>query len=347
MALQAAVIGCGRPWKSDGSTGFGMSHKHVFALKKVGVEVVAAADISEENRIAFGEAHGVEKLFGDYNEMLASQKFDWVSVCTWPHLHAPMVIAAAQSGARSIHCEKPMAPSYGEAKAMEQACRESGTQLTFNHQRRFATPFQQAKQLLDEGAIGTLNRMEAKCGDLFDWGTHWLDIQFFLNNETPAEWVMGQVDLRGARKVFGAPVEGQATCHYQTQNGVSCTLFTGLGSKGAPAHRLIGSEGMIEIGGEEADLRLMNASTGGWKVMPGGEGDGIHGDIHIDRAIADAVDALHNNRKPLLAAENALRGTEVIFATYESARRGARVDLPLDVDESPLQARLDAAGITL
>jgi len=348
MALQAAVIGCGRPWKADGSTGFGMSHKHVLALQKLGVEVVAAADISQENARAFGEQHGISRLYSDYNEMLGSQKFDWVSICTWPFLHAPMTIAAARSGARAIHCEKPMAPSWGEARAMVEACAASGTQLTFNHQRRFGTPFQQAKKLLDEGAIGELKRMEAQCGDMFDWGTHWLDMQFFFNNETPAEWVMGQVELRGAHKTFGAPIEGQGLCQYRLKNGVVATLLTGNGQGGAPNHRLLGTEGIMELGAQGAHLRLMNARSNGWKVIEGGsENDGIHGDVHIDRGIADAIDALQNHRKPLLSADNALQATEIIFATYESSRRGGRVDLPLDVDDSALAARLAAAGIEL
>jgi UDP-N-acetylglucosamine 3-dehydrogenase len=48
-----------------------------------------------------------------------------------------------------------------------------------------------------------------------------------------------------------------------------------------------------------------------------------------------------------LPGDNALQTTEVSFAAYESSRRGARVDLPLDVEESALQAHLDEAGITL
>jgi predicted dehydrogenase len=60
MALQAEIIGCGRPWKSD-------------------VEVVAAADISQQNLDAFKEQHGLSETYLDYNEMLASRKWDIVS----------------------------------------------------------------------------------------------------------------------------------------------------------------------------------------------------------------------------------------------------------------------------
>ena len=59
----------------------------------------------------------------DYHEMLARENLDIVSICTWPHLHAPMVIAAAEAGVRAIHCEKPMAPTWGEARRMVRSVR--------------------------------------------------------------------------------------------------------------------------------------------------------------------------------------------------------------------------------
>ncbi|PIY44793.1 MAG: glucose-fructose oxidoreductase, partial [Armatimonadetes bacterium CG_4_10_14_3_um_filter_66_18] len=52
-------------------------------------------------------------------------------------------------------------------------------------------------------------------------------------------------------------------------------------------------------------------------------------------AIADVVACLDSGNAPVLSARKALQATEVIFATYESARRGARVDLPLEVEVDP------------
>ena len=52
--------------------------------------------------------------------------------------------------------------------------------------------------------------------------------------------------------------------------------------------------------------------------------------LFIDRAIADVVDALDGDREPELAAQRALRATEVLFTGWESARRRGRVDLLLD-----------------
>ena len=51
-----------------------------------------------------------------------------------------------------------MAPTWGDAKAMCQACDERDVTITFCHQRRFERPFKKAKSLVREGAIGRLVR---------------------------------------------------------------------------------------------------------------------------------------------------------------------------------------------
>jgi hypothetical protein len=77
-------------------------------------------------------------------------------------------------------------------------------------------------------------------------------------------------------------------------------------------------------------------------VAPDVEGEGKQGGNAISRGIADLIESLEAGRSPRLAADNALRATEVIFAAYESARRRGRVDLPLAIDDSPFRAMLDA-----
>ena len=120
-----------------------------------------------------------------------------------------MVEAAAAAGVKAIHCEKPMASTWGDAKALAQACADRDVLLTFSHQRRFGAPFVKAKQLLDAGAIGVLQRLEGACSNLFDWGTHWFDMFFFYNDEVPAEWVMGQIAVESESSVFGVPLDTQ------------------------------------------------------------------------------------------------------------------------------------------
>src|ERR687885_360701 len=95
--FRAAIIGTGRPRGQEGATGAAISQYHVKAYVANGCDVVALADIRPENAEAFRAEHGIPdaRIYADYQQMLAEARPDIVSICTWPHLHAPMVIAAA------------------------------------------------------------------------------------------------------------------------------------------------------------------------------------------------------------------------------------------------------------
>jgi predicted dehydrogenase len=259
--------------------------------------------------------------------MLVQEKLDCVSICLWPHLHAPVTLAAAQSGnVRAIHCEKPIAPTWSEAKKMVEVCAAQGVQLTFNHQRRFNVPFQTAKAMLDAGEIGELESMEAYCFDLFDWGTHWFDMMFFFNNETPVEWVFGQVDISTPYAIFGVPLERFGISHFAFKNGVRGSMVAGRGDEiwNGLRVRLNGSKGQMEVGeAKQSDKHELRINKGdGWKPIAV-EGS-IHGDDAYLKVMAEITESLQNGKKSLLDAQNALATTELIFATYESARRKER-----------------------
>ncbi|MGI8912544.1 MAG: Gfo/Idh/MocA family protein [Chloroflexota bacterium] len=355
MPYRVAIIGCGRPIRTEGATGFGQSHLHARGYTATGkCDLVGLADISPANAEAFATEHGdpahPPAIYVDYQQMLAESKPDIVSICTWPHLHAPMTIACAEAGVRAVHCEKPMAPTWGEARCLAAACAKSGTQLTFNHQRRFEAPFRAAKRLLHEGVIGDLQRMEGNCSNLFDWGTHWFDMFEFYHDETPVRWVLAQIDHRVASKVFGVPIETQAVSLFQYQDRVLGQLFTGPDSAIGCANRLLGTEGSIEVQprmpeGQRAPLRLRGKGDAGW-VYPDISGDRLGGPTEgVSQGIIDLIAALEESREPELSAARALRATELIFASYESSRRRGRVDLPLTIDDSPLLAMLESGEI--
>jgi len=344
---QVGFIGCGRPRQTAGATGFGMAHAHAQGyIASPDTEIVALADIKEENARAFQADHGGDRIYMDYHEMLEQEDLDIVSICTWPHLHAAMVIAAAEAGVKAIHCEKPMAITFGDAKRMVAACEQNGVQLTFNHQRRFGAPYRKARALVQSGAIGDLLRVEGTCPDLFDWGTHWFDMMFFYNNETPAEWVMGQVDTRSHRAVFGVTLEGHGLSQFKFANNVTGLLMTGLGSGGVLTNRLYGRAGMIEISqAYEMPLRIWAKGQSDWETVELEET--MHGGEMVTNGVLDLIDALKTGREPELSGQKALRATELIFGTYESSRRRARIDLPLDIDDSPLHAMIDAGDLVI
>ena len=321
--FKAGIIGCG---------GRGRSHARGYEASP-DVEIVACADSVEDARNAFAEQFDVPNTYENYQEMLDTESLDFVSVCTWIALHKDMVIAAANSGIKAIHCEKPMAPTWGDAKALYQACVDNDVVITFCHQRRFGAQFIKAKRLANEGAIGELRRLEAACPNLLDWGTHWFDMFFFYNNDEPIDWVIGQIDVADERTVFGTQVETSGISWLRWKNGVEGLLATGGTGLSGFANRLIGTEGIIDVGGGGAPIRILREGAE-WQ-QPELSGLAPERDA-TTLSVLDLVHCIKTGREPELSGRKALQATELIFATYESSRRRAKIHLPLTTEDSAL-----------
>lgn len=321
--FKAGIIGCG---------GRGRSHARGYAASP-DVEIVACADSVEDARNALAEQFDVPNTYENYQEMLDTESLDFVSVCTWIALHKDMVIAAANSGIKAIHCEKPMAPTWGDAKALYQACVDNDVVITFCHQRRFGAQFIKAKRLANEGAIGELRRLEAACPNLLDWGTHWFDMFFFYNNDEPIDWVIGQIDVADERTVFGTQVETSGISWLRWKNGVEGLLATGGTGLSGFANRLIGTEGIIDVGGGGAPIRILREGAE-WQ-QPELSGLAPERDA-TTLSVLDLVHCIKTGREPELSGRKALQATELIFATYESSRRRAKIHLPLTTEDSAL-----------
>lgn len=321
--FKAGIIGCG---------GRGRSHARGYAASP-DVEIVACADSVEDARNALAEQFDVPNTYENYQEMLDTESLDFVSVCTWIALHKDMVIAAANSGIKAIHCEKPMAPTWGDAKALYQACVDNDVVITFCHQRRFGAQFIKAKRLANEGAIGELRRLEAACPNLLDWGTHWFDMFFFYNNDEPIDWVIGQIDVADERTVFGTQVETSGISWLRWKNGVEGLLATGGTGLSGFANRLIGTEGIIDVGGGGAPIRILREGSE-WE-QPELSGLAPERDA-TTLSVLDLVHCIKTGREPELSGRKALQATELIFATYESSRRRAKIHLPLTTEDSAL-----------
>ncbi len=350
--LRVGIIGTGRKKARPDVEGYFMAYAHGRGYQALPdrCELVACADIVPEHAQAFAAAFGIEAdgVYTDHRAMLRQAKLDMVSICTWPHLHAVMAMDCARAGARAVHCEKPMAATWGAARLMAQECARRDAQLTFNHMRRFGKPFTLARDLLCGGAIGALERIELGFpGDVYDIGSHWIDLCGMFVGEQPAAWVIGQVDYRFERRVFGVPSEGQALAHWQYPSGITATLLSGFGHGTTRFwHRLVGTAGTIEIGvPDEHSLRIRREGDA-WETLDT-QGETVHGTSdangtgYHERAVADAVGALLAGREPELSARRALNATEIVFAIYESSRRRGRVDLPLTIEDHPLVSMLE------
>ncbi|MFO8006211.1 MAG: Gfo/Idh/MocA family oxidoreductase [Candidatus Brocadiia bacterium] len=350
-ALRIGFIGTGKPRGTEGSTGFGMAYHHADGFLNLDdhCELVAAADIVEENVHAFADRYSVQGTYLDYHEMLGAEDLDVVSICTWPHLHEQMTVDCARAGVRAVHCEKPMADTWGGARHMASVCAQNDVQLTFNHMRRFSKVIRNAKALLDDGQIGELMRVEFGRHNLCDTGTHWFDTANYLAGQPTAEWVLAQVHYERKRLTFGAHQENQAISLWRYESGVFGLALTGGGEDIPRAHcRLMGTDGLIEIhpaGPDTPRLRIRRKGGAQWEAVDC-EGETVHDTVNYNRVIAELSDCLESGRTPETGARNALQATELVFASWESARRRGRVDLPLDIEDNPLVAMVESGELT-
>src|SRR5262245_28626645 len=103
--LNVAMVGCGWVAGSQIEDGF----RHMPDLFHVSV----ACDVDEARVVAFAERNEVARTATTFDEILRMPQIDVVSICTPPHLHARLVIAALCAG-KHVICEKPFAASLAE-----------------------------------------------------------------------------------------------------------------------------------------------------------------------------------------------------------------------------------------
>lgn len=111
---------------------------------------------------ASGKYKGCD-AYTDFRELLARKDIDGVVVATPDHWHALISIAAAKAG-KDIYCEKPMAHTILEGRAMVNAVHSHNRILQVGSMQRSAHEFRAACELVRNGCIGTVKRAEVAVG---------------------------------------------------------------------------------------------------------------------------------------------------------------------------------------
>lgn len=160
--VTVAAIGCG----GRGSA----VHRGMASLD--GVQYLAAVDPFKERRERFvqmldGQSqYGAgAKPYGDFREALARDDVDAVVVCTPDHWHVPIAIAAARAG-KDMYVEKPLGVSMRWAKVLREEVGRRGCVFQYGTQQRSDPKFRFACELVRNGCIGDLRRIEAWCADI-------------------------------------------------------------------------------------------------------------------------------------------------------------------------------------
>lgn len=182
-----------------------IAESHINAyLKNPNVELYAFCDINEKRLNEMSKKYGITRVFTKYDDMLALDEIDAVSVCTWNSEHAPCTIAALNAG-KNVLCEKPMATSVEEAEKMKEAAEKNNKLLMIGFVRRYGNDCKIVNDFINSGFFGELYHAKATylrrngnpCGwfgdkarsgggPLIDLGVHVIDlVRYLYGNPKP------------------------------------------------------------------------------------------------------------------------------------------------------------------
>ncbi len=129
-----------------------MGTVHAAAWRETPAEMVGFVASSEATAQPLAAQYGC-RTYGSLAELLPA--VDVVDLCTPTHLHHEQTLQAAAAG-KHVVCEKPLARTIAQAKAMIAACQAAGVQLLVAHVVRFFPEYVQAKAAVDAGEVGQL-----------------------------------------------------------------------------------------------------------------------------------------------------------------------------------------------
>ena len=142
-------------------------------LRKAGTQVIAVCDVDTNRReharktvdqFYTSKSGSVSKSCAahpDFRELLARPDIDAVVIATPDHWHA--FIAAANAG-KDIYCEKPLCETIHQSEAMVKAVRRAKRVFQTGSMQRSSKEFRAACELVRNGAIGRINRVEVGVG---------------------------------------------------------------------------------------------------------------------------------------------------------------------------------------
>ncbi len=355
--VRVGIIGCG-----------GIANgKHMPSLKKVeNVKMVAFCDIIPERAEKAAAEYGTEdaKVYTDYKEMIQKENLEVVHVCTPNRDHAPITIYALENDCH-VMCEKPMAKTYADAKAMLEAYKKSGKKLTIGYQNRFRPDSTYLKKACQRGDLGEIYYAKAHAvrrravptwgvfldedaqggGPLIDIGTHALDLTLWCMDNYKPKSVKGSVfkklgDQTETGNAWGDwdpkeyTVEDSAFGFIQMEDGATIILESSwalntLDSKEAKC-TLCGTKAGADM---EDSLRINSTDFGKLTTLKpslGAEGVDFYDGKAESAADIEArqwIDAVVNDKEPVVKPEQAIVVTQILEAIYESAKTGKEVIL--------------------
>ncbi len=326
--LGAAIIGCGN---------MGRTHARLLATFE-DVSLRMLVDANPEAAEALNAEVGPVLVSTDYERALQDDAVDVVFICTHHHLHAPMCVAAAQSG-KDIFCEKPLAIRMEDCEAIEKAVRAAGVRFMTGFQARFSPFFLKLKEVAPRpwltigqyfdprwGEESWANDPVEGGGNVLSQGCHCFDAVRFLNgSEVVSIYAAG-----GNYHHPTLPITDAVACTLRFADGAVANVA--IGDVGKPS--LMGKAAYQVFAGEKTacifnyhwnpEIRLWGAEPGRMTVddLPGcDDTDFAHGYVQQMRAV---VDWSLRGIDPVNAAklDDGVRATTLALRAVEAIRTG-------------------------
>ncbi|WP_260982092.1 Gfo/Idh/MocA family protein [Paenibacillus sp. 32O-W] len=312
-------------------------------------ELVAIADVEEPKAKKLAEEFSVKDIYTDYEIMLQREDIDAVSICVPSGLHAEVAIAAAEAG-KHIFCEKPLDITVDKMDRMIRTARERQVKLGVVYQRRTFPAAIATRKAIQEGKLGKLVLGDAYLkyyrspeyyrsagwrgtweldggGALMNQGVHGVDL---------IQWMVGDVEsvfAYSAPLVRSIEVEDTAVAAIKYKNGA-------FGVIQGTTSVYPGMETRFEIHGENGTIIFGDSGIKQWSFAdsqeeaPQVEGTlaasssatNISNDGHFV-LVDDLIQAIREDRDPMITGEEASKAVKLILAIYESARTGREIKL--------------------
>jgi myo-inositol 2-dehydrogenase/D-chiro-inositol 1-dehydrogenase len=127
-------------------------------------DIVALSDVDrnvlEQARASFGST---PQIYDDYRALLANKNVDVVVIGTPDHWHSKMLIDACRAG-KDVYVEKPLTLTIDEGKTVSKVVRETGRVVQVGSWQRSDHRFRLAVEMVRQGRIGKLERVEVVLG---------------------------------------------------------------------------------------------------------------------------------------------------------------------------------------
>jgi len=164
--LTMAHIGIGNQGSGHFGSMLGNSQAQILAVSDVRKWVRDRCQKAVEDRYAQARAAGEYKgcaAYNDFRDVAARTDIDAVVVAVPDHWHALVAIAMVESG-KDVYCEKPLALTIRQARAMARAVRRYGRVFQTGSQQRSGGEFRKACELVRNGRIGKVVSVNVNVG---------------------------------------------------------------------------------------------------------------------------------------------------------------------------------------